>query len=162
MLEIIPFCEANRRYIRELNVEWLARYFSVEPGDEVQLGDPEKEIIGPGGSVFYARIGSQIVGTVALMRIDDATFELSKMAVTETMQGKGIGRALMEHCLTFASQNGIRKLVLFSNTKLEAAIALYRKYGFSEVPLGSTHYRRANIRMELLVGRQLNNSASVS
>jgi N-acetylglutamate synthase-like GNAT family acetyltransferase len=149
MIEIIPYSEANKNYVKALNVEWLTKYFSVEPKDELQLSNPQREIIDKGGMIFYAKYNNEIVGTATLMKIDEATFELSKMAVTEAIQGKGIGKALLEHCLQVAKQNHIQKLILYSNTKLETAIAIYRKYGFKEVAFDATHYKRANIKMEL-------------
>jgi len=36
-------------------------------------------------------------------------------------------------------------------TKLENAIYLYRKYGFTEVPFGSSAYKRSNIKMEVTI-----------
>ena len=151
MLEIIPYSDENKHYIKELNFEWLNKYFSVEPNDVVQLSNPKAEIIDKDGFIFYARFDNEIVGTAALMKIDETTVELCKMAVTESMQGKGIGRALMEHCLETASKNKIRKLILYSSTRLETAIAMYFRYGFVEVPFDSTHYKRANIKMELII-----------
>ena len=132
-----------------LNIEWLEKYFSVEQKDEIQLSNPQQEIIDKGGKIFYAKYKNEIVGTATLMKLDKTTFELSKMAVTETMQGKGIGITLMEHCLNYSKTNQIQKLILYSNTKLKTAIAIYRKYGFKEVSFDATHYKRANIKMEL-------------
>jgi GNAT superfamily N-acetyltransferase len=151
MIEIINYSEENKVFIKSLNVEWLSKYFAVEPNDEVQLRNPKEEIIDKGGMIFYAKYDNKIVGTATLMKVNDITFELSKMAVTETMQGKGIGIALMEHCLRVAKTNNIKKLILYSNTKLETAIAIYRKYGFAEVPFDATYYKRANIKMELIL-----------
>ena len=70
------------------------------------------------------------------------------MAVTINAQGFGIGKLLMEHCIEFAKQKSIKKLILYSNTKLKPAIHLYRKYGFNKVELEPGHYERANIKME--------------
>ena len=41
------------------------------------------------------------------------------------------------------------RIVLYSNTILESAIHLYKKYGFTEVEMDKPHYKRANIKMEL-------------
>lgn len=151
MTEIIPFSEDTKSYIKTLNTEWLNKYFSIEPSDELQLNNPQSEIIDKGGKIFYASYNNKIVGTVTLMKVNENTFELSKMAVTEALQGKGIGRALMEYCLKIAKENHIQKLILYSNTKLETAIAMYYKYGFREITFDATHYKRANIKMELSI-----------
>jgi GNAT superfamily N-acetyltransferase len=132
-----------------LNYEWLEKYFVVEPGDVISLADPQREIIDKQGHIFYARYNGSIVGTASLLRFNDEVYELGKMAVTASAQGLGIGKVLIEHCLAEAKQMGIKKLILYSNTKLSNAIYPYRRYGFTEIPLEAGHYDRANIKMEL-------------
>lgn len=146
---IIPFSPDLKEAIKVLNLEWLKKYFKVEAQDDLVLSDPQGEIIDKGGMVFYAKYDSKIVGTISLLKIDETTFELSKMAVTDGVQGLGIGHKLMEHCLAFARQKGIKKLLLYSNRLLSPAIYLYQKFGFQEVPLEKSLYERADIKMEL-------------
>ncbi len=71
------------------------------------------------------------------------------MAVTEKFQGRGLGKKLLEHSIESAKVLGANILILYSNTKLITAIALYRKFGFTEAPLDSELYERANIKMTL-------------
>lgn len=148
---IIPFSPDLKNEIKTLNVEWLKKYFKVEAKDEQMLSNPQGEIIDKGGMIFYAEYNHKIVGTVSLLKIDETTFELSKMAVTDGSQGLGIGQKLLEHCLKIAEQKGIKKLVLYSNRKLLSAIYLYIKFGFQEVPLEDGVYERANIKMEKIM-----------
>jgi ribosomal protein S18 acetylase RimI-like enzyme len=150
-VEIIPFSADLAAPIKTLNMEWLKKYFVVEPKDEIVLSDPQGEIIDKGGLIFYAKYKDQIVGTVSLLKIDETTFELSKMAVSDGVQGLGIGQKLMLHCLVVAEQKGILKLVLYSNRKLLPAIHLYKKFGFTEVPLEEGVYTRADIKMERII-----------
>jgi ribosomal protein S18 acetylase RimI-like enzyme len=63
-------------------------------------------------------------------------------------QGRGIGKILLTHCLRAAQQKQITTLILYSNTILESAIHLYRKYVFEEIDLESGLYERANIKMQ--------------
>lgn len=148
MIEIVDYTDATRSYIRDLNYEWLRKYFAVEPNDELQLNNPRLEIIEKGGHIFYATFNKEVVGTATLIHIEPHLFELGKMAVTERMQGRGIARRLMEHCIEKACEFDATKLILYSNTKLLAAINLYRKFGFTEVPLVNSHYVRSDIKME--------------
>jgi ribosomal protein S18 acetylase RimI-like enzyme len=150
-VEIIPFSTDLKEHIKTLNLEWLKKYFKVEPKDEIVLSDPQSEIIDKGGMIFYAKYNNQIVGTVSLIKIDDSTFELSKMAVTDTIQGLGIGKKIMEHCLAVAKREGIQKLILYSNRSLLPAIHLYEKYGFVEIALEDGVYERADIKMERII-----------
>jgi hypothetical protein len=64
-----------------LNLEWLERWFTVEPIDREVLGDPETHILAGGGHVLFAVDGEgHAVGTVALKHEGDGVFELTKMA----------------------------------------------------------------------------------
>lgn len=151
IVEIIPFSQDLKDHIKTLNIEWLQKYFRVEEKDEIVLSNPQEEIIDKGGLIFYAKYNDEIIGTVSLMKIDDTTFELSKMAVSDKAQGLGIGNKLLIHCLAVAEENGIKKVLLYSNRKLLPAIHLYRKFGFEEIPLEDGIYERADIKMEKLI-----------
>ena len=151
VVEIIDYSDETREPVKTLNYEWLEKYFRLESGDILSLSNPEEEIIDKGGFIFYSRMNNEIVGTVALLKETDEVFELGKMAVTDKAQGYGIGTVLMEHCLNICKQHSIQKLILYSNTKLGAAVHLYRKFGFKETELESGHYERANIKMEKIL-----------
>lgn len=148
-IEIIPFKEALASYFYELNVEWLKKYFYVEPYDELVLSNPQSYIIDKGGFIFFGRYQNEIVGVVSLIN-QGSFFELSKMAVKPQFQGLKIGLQLMEFTIEFAKSKGWENLILYSNRKLVPAIRLYSKLGFKEIPLETdVNYERADIKMEL-------------
>ena len=150
MIEVIPFDKKYTTDFKRLNLEWLQTFFTVEPYDEFQLSNPVIEIIDKGGYIFLAKEGVHITGTVALMKEATGSYELTKMSVTGSSQGKGISKLLMEKCIVLARQQRWQRLFLYSSTLLVPAINLYRKYGFREIPLErSSQYRRTNIKMEL-------------
>lgn len=149
-MEIISFEPRYAGDFRNLNIEWLEKYFWVEPHDEEVLGKPEKYIINPGGNIFFVRENGKIIGTVALMKISEGVFELTKMAVVPAAQGKNVGQKLMQHTLDFARNSGWSKLIIYSNRKLENAIHIYKKFGFTEIPIGENNpYARGDIKLEL-------------
>ncbi len=147
-IEIIDFSEELQEHIKTLNYEWLEKFFRVEKSDVISLSNPKKEIIDKGGFIFYAKLNGEIVGTSSLLKKNENIFELGKMAVSKKAQGHRIGTILLEHCLNFAKQKKIKTIILYSNTQLESAIHLYRKYGFSETELEKGLYERANIKMQ--------------
>lgn len=148
MIEILDYTDETSSYIRDLNYEWLQKYFEVEPNDILQLNYPQREIIDKGGHIYYASFDKLIVGTATLIVVSPGVYELGKMAVTEKMQGRGIAQKLLEHCIGKAREFKASKMILYSNTKLHPAISLYRKFGFLEVPLVNSHYVRSDIKME--------------
>lgn len=76
-------------------------------------------------------------------------YELAKMAVAPTVQGKSIGWLLGQAALEQARSAGANKLYLESNTVLRPAINLYQKLGFRKIAGHPTPYQRCNIQMEL-------------
>ena len=129
-VEILDFVPKYRNYFKTLNYEWLEKYFKVEDLDKKILTDPEKEIIQKGGFIFFARIGDKIVGTTALLRVNETTYELNKMAVNEKEQGQQAGRKLLDTAVNRAKEMGANKIVLKTDNRLRNAVNLYRKLGF--------------------------------
>ena len=150
-LEIIVYNERLAVDFKQLNEAWLKKYFEIEPIDVEMLSNPTQYFIYKGGYIFFAKLADEIAGTFALLKESDSVYELSKMAVAESFQGKNIGNRLMEFAIAKATELKAAKIILYSNTKLSPAIHLYRKYGFVEVPVISSGYKRCNIKMELII-----------
>ncbi|MBT8324912.1 MAG: GNAT family N-acetyltransferase [Winogradskyella sp.] len=150
-IKIISYSSKYAKDFYDLNIEWLQTYFYVEDYDKEVLSNPSTYIIDKGGQIFFALIEDKVVGTVALMPTsEDAILELTKMAVLKDQRNKKIGQLLLQHCIEFARSQSLKALMLYSNTKLENAIYLYRKYGFKELQLEpGSPYERANIKMQL-------------
>lgn len=147
---MVPYREEFKSAFEQLNSEWIESYFELEPADRRVLGDPRGEILEKGGQIFFVLEEGEVKGTCAVLRIASDQCEIAKMAVAPTARGRGFGDLLMEACIDFARQNDIRRITIVSNTLLEPAIRLYRKYGFVQVPISEdTRYKRANIRLEL-------------
>jgi putative acetyltransferase len=149
MIEIIDFEDNYAKDFRSLNLAWLDQYGLTEPRDWEMVNDPRKTILDLGGSIFLARSAGKIVGTAALIKINRHEYELAKMAVDPFFQGKGIGRLLLEQCKARAQAEGAKGLFLYSNSKLLAALHLYRKQGFEVVPLENSPFLTADVKMEI-------------
>ena len=149
-IEIIPFRQEYAKDFKELNFAWLEKYFWVEPHDEEVLGKPDKYILQPGGNIFFVKAGDEIIGTVALMKMEEGVFELTKMAITPLYQGQQLGQKLMDHTIEYARKQDWKHLIIYSNRKLENAIYIYKKYGFEEIPIEQNNpYSRGDIKMKL-------------
>ncbi|MBD2060234.1 GNAT family N-acetyltransferase [Oculatella sp. FACHB-28] len=148
-VEIIDYKSEFHDEFKRLNYEWIEKYFKLEEADRQSLNHPNEKILATGGHIYMARSNSEIVGTCALIKVDDDTYELAKMAVTETAKGKGIGWLLGQAAINKAHELGAKTVFLESNTALAPAINLYQKLGFQKVVRPSSHYERCNIQMEL-------------
>ena len=149
---IVPFVTSHREAFRDLNRQWIERYWKLEPHDIDVLDNPERHIIDKGGYIFVAMYNGMAVGVCSLCRMDASSgydYELAKLAVNTTILRKGIGRRLCEAAIAKAREMGADKLFLESNTRLKPAIALYRKLGFKELPEYHPAYARGDIQMDL-------------
>lgn len=54
-IAIVPFRREFAPAFRQLNLEWIERWFAIEAPDLKVLDDPETAIIAPGGQIFFAR-----------------------------------------------------------------------------------------------------------
>ena len=76
----------------------------------------------------------EVVGTAGIRRLEPGVGELKRMWIRPGSRGLGLGRLLMDRCLEEAGALGYRILRLDSERRLEAAVHLYRSYGFKEIP----------------------------
>jgi len=149
-IEIADYQPRYKQYFKTLNYAWIRKYFVLELPDEHMLSNPER-IINEGGAILFAKVNDQVVGTCALIKVDENSYELAKMAVDEAFQGRHIGKKLGLAVIDKAIFLGANKLILESNKKLIPALNLYKKLGF--VPICSDHhksiYQRVNITMQM-------------
>lgn len=150
-VQIIPYQEAFKEAFRNLNYEWIEKYFEVTELDKKAFDNPQQEIIDKTGFVFLALYENQIVGSVALEKITNRQYALTRMGVDPGYQGKKIGQSLMETAIEKAKELGLSSIILYTNQKLVNALNLYFKNGFKVVPLDDVPYTRATIKMELKI-----------
>ena len=90
--------------------------------DETEL-EKEKEDI-----LIGAFEDDRLLGCCLLSPMDTSTIRLRQMAVPNSMQGKGIGRALMIFAENIARDQGYRKLCMHAR---KTALGFYEKLGYA-------------------------------
>ena len=92
----------------------------------------------PDYHVFLAEIDNEVVGTFALLVMENMAHMGTPSAVVEDvgvlpgLQGKGIGKKMMEYALQYAKEKGCYKMSLSSNLRREQAHQFYESLGFKK------------------------------
>ena len=146
---IVPFAPRHTAAWTALNEAWIARLFVIEPKDRIVLDDPVGQILDPGGHILMAEIDGRPVGCCALIAMADGGYELAKMAVDETVRGRGIGKRLMTAAVELARELKAPRLYIETNSSLKNAIGLYEAHGFRHMAAQPTAYARCDVWMEL-------------
>lgn len=149
--QIEDFKPTYKQRWKEINEAWVTEDFYMEEIDHQHCSHPETSILANGGQILVATLDGEVVGTAGLLKENGEVFELIKMAVDNNCRGHGIGKALCIAAIERAKSLNAKVLYLYSNTKAEAAITLYRQLGFVETPITHQEFVRADIRMEMLL-----------
>ena len=151
-LTILDFDDALAAAFHDINAEWIAAMFVLEPHDEHVLSHPRETIVDAGGVIlFVAGADGAILGTGALMPTGGGGVELTKMGVREAARGTGAGAVLLDALVARGRAMRADPLYLLTSSKCEAAIHLYEKIGFVHDPAimaryGAT-YQRCDVAM---------------
>jgi N-acetylglutamate synthase-like GNAT family acetyltransferase len=130
-LSITEYAPAHARDFYHINAQWIETMFAMEDTDRETLLNPQNKIIEPGGVILFVEAsGLGIVGTCALQKTGEGTFELTKMGVLDTARGRKAGEFLLDAIIVRAKAMAAQKLYLLTNKKCAAAIHLYEKVGF--------------------------------
>ena len=88
----------------------------------------------PRGAYLIARVGGELAGGVALRGLEDDTCEMKRLFVYEPFRGHRLGAELCARIVAVAGELGYRRMRLDTIDRLTAAIRLYERLGFREIP----------------------------
>lgn len=146
---IEPYRPEHAAAWRSLNEDWLvAGGYVLEAKDRLVLTDPQRAVLDRGGQIFMAERDGVAVGCCSVMVMADGGYEVGKMAVDAGARGLNLDWRLLEACEAAARAAGAPRLYLETNAAQTHAIALYRRFGFTELPPQPSPYARCNVWME--------------
>lgn len=130
-LRLVEYDDSLAPVFDAITREWVEDMFTLEENDIRIIENPKAMILERGGEILFVEAGGLgIVGTCALMPVDGASFELTKMGVRASARGLKAGEFLLHRVLERARQMPIGELFLLTNRKCAAAVHLYEKAGF--------------------------------
>ncbi|MBQ9685371.1 MAG: GNAT family N-acetyltransferase [Oscillospiraceae bacterium] len=113
--------------------ESFQEYLTIQNYDD-ELVHLEHKYGLPDGRLYIAMEDGAALGCVGLRRLDGESCELKRMYVRPEYRGRGLSKVLLDRVIADAREIGYKAMLLDTLPFLEAAIALYRKYGFYEIP----------------------------
>ena len=113
----------------DMAAEMAALYGSARHDAAAERLDPDSFV-----ATILLSQGDLVLGTGALRRLGDEV-EAKRMFVTPDGRGRGLGRLLLEELEQRARERGASRMLLHTGQRREAALALYRRSGYAEIPI---------------------------
>ena len=152
-LKILKFKPDYAQDFYAITNEWVESMFGLEEIDRHYIENPQENIIDKGGHIFFVEHQGELIGTAALVLCaEEGTLELIKMGVYKKARGLKAGQVLMDEAIRLSKVLGAKKIYLETHTDCVAAIKMYKKVGFADVPIhAGCEYERCNLAMELML-----------
>ncbi len=137
--------------IKTVGAEFGAIGDGFGPSDDEVLSMSSHYLSQNRSGYWVALVDGKVVGCggIAPFNGSDTVCELRKLFLRPESRGLGIGKALTEHCLTFAKQQGYTQCYLDTLASMESAIQLYKKMGFEQLsePMTGTEHNGCDVWM---------------
>lgn len=136
-MEIQTYIEADREEIIALVLhcqnDGTRPLVSVD--DQPELLHIREKYLGNGGNFWVAKEQGKVAGSIGLMMYSSGLAILKKFFVYEPYRGKPhhLGRQLYETLLSFAKENGVKKIILDTPRNTDRAHQFYEKAGFHKI-----------------------------
>lgn len=126
--------ELFREYERSIGIDLEYQGFSVE------LASLPGTYAPPHGALLLAQDGDQVIGCVAVRRLNDRVCEMKRLYVRPGHRGSGAGVKLVQSVIEAGRQLGYEELWLDTLATMTRAHALYASLGFREIaPYGEKY-----------------------
>ena len=134
VVSILDYKPSFKDHFTNLVKPWLSGVLkgTLETEDEFTIHNPDQAYLLNGGFIFFAIQGNKCLGTVALKRLDENTFEFAKLFVDPDTRGMGIATKLIERCIDRCKDNEATELWLQTTMSMPQAHKLYYKLGFDD------------------------------
>lgn len=127
--ELLPLFLEYGQMLSERGGEVMRQCLAVQNYDE-EIEHLEDKYGEPRGRLFLVRCDGAVAGCIAIRYLEEGICELKRVYLRPAYRGKGVGRAMMEKIIAEAREAGYRLMRLDTVPYLDAAHALYVKFGF--------------------------------
>jgi len=102
-------------------------------GKDSDIRDIDRVYLQNTGSFHVIDERDEICGCVGVRKFSDEVAELKRLYVAQKCRSRGLGQVLCLNAIRDACGFGYKFLRLDTTTKSKAALALFKKLGFSEI-----------------------------
>jgi ribosomal protein S18 acetylase RimI-like enzyme len=85
-----------------------------------------------GQRIWVVEVGEKVAGCIAIVRSGEGVAQLRWFILAPETRGRGLGKRLMGEAVEYSREVGYRRIILWTFSELETAIALYRRWGFEK------------------------------
>ena len=139
-LEIRRYRDSDRDDVWSLHRNAIEQIEALDAGGDyyADLHDIETAYLEPAGEFLVGRVEGRIVAMGGFARTSDGGAEIKRMRVHSDCQRRGFGRAILQVLEDRARELGVELLRLETTMQQGAAMALYRRNGYTETGRGKT------------------------
>lgn len=151
-MKIVPYNVKYKNDFIEMNTLWIRSMFEVEDEDLKEFSNIDS-CVEKGGQIFFALDDNENVMACCMIALrEDGDWEIMKFAAKGMYTGTGAGSACLTACIDYAKEKQAGRIIIVSNRKCAQAVHLYKKFGFTEIPVDKKKFPfdRADIAFELL------------
>lgn len=155
-IHIRQIAAADNPHVAKLIRDTLAEFGANRPGT-VYYDDATDHLFElfsttPRSVYYVALAGEKIVGGGGIFPsngLPESTCELVKMYLYPDARGIGLGRLIIEKCISFAQQSGFQFIYLETMPELRRALDTYARFGFQYIdkPMGNTGHFGCDLYM---------------
>lgn len=109
-----------------------------------------RDSLAAGCDAWVLRLAGQPAGHAVVMRAIDEAHVLD-LAIAPACQRRGYGSRMLEHVLSTMRDGGVRRMLLEVRRSNEAALALYRGFGFEAIGERRGYYAAGGVREDAIV-----------
>ena len=114
-------------YAQEYGLDWTFELYIAQG-----YAEAAEALTSGKARLWVAEDAGKIVGSAAIVEHSPDTAQLRWFLVHPRARGQGLGRRLLKEAIEFSRANGDQTIFLWTLSHLEAAIHLYRTFGFQK------------------------------
>ncbi|MBO0451906.1 GNAT family N-acetyltransferase [Candidatus Enterococcus murrayae] len=130
---IVPFEEKYTQEVVDLILPIQREEFNIDISieDQPDLLRIKEEYIDTGGNFWVALSNGHVVGSIALVKLENHCGAIKKMFAAKEFRGeKQVGKKLLNTLISYCEDQGYERIYLGTVDVLKAAQKFYKKNGF--------------------------------